>query len=82
MALDQTSRGGRQRRGGTSALVLSRHETPLGFGAPEQGDRETVPPPGQRPRTNQWATVVTWVILGAAIASVWTLLLFGDSLSS
>lgn len=81
MALDQTSRGAPQRRRGSAAVVLSRQETPLGFGAPEKADRETVRPPGERPRTSQWATVVTWVILGAAIASVWTLLLFGDSLS-
>ena len=81
MAVHQPSRGTVQGRRGTTAVVLSRQETPLGFGAHDKGQRATVRPSGKRPRAGRWAAVVTWVILGSAIASVWTLLLFGDSLS-
>jgi len=33
-----------------------------------------------RQRTRVWPTVLVWILLGAAIAAPWALLLFGDSL--
>ena len=30
----------------------------------------------------RWPTIVLWIVLGAAIAALWGLLLFGDSLQS
>jgi hypothetical protein len=42
----------------------------------ERGTR-TVPRPA-----HLWPTVLVWILLGAAIAAPWALLLFGDSLTA
>jgi hypothetical protein len=57
----------------TAAVVLSRPDAPLGSGPPAQEQ-----PPSTVTRI--WPTLLTWVLLGAAIAALWALLLLGDSL--
>jgi len=66
-----------QRQRSTTALVLSRSTTgPLSEAA------ERTPTPGDGAPTTSWRwAVVTWIILGAAIAALWALLLLGDSLA-
>jgi len=58
----------------TAALVLSRPD-------PAAGTAPHLPAtPEAAPRRPVWAAVLVWVVLGAAIAGVWALLLLGDSL--
>ena len=59
---------------GTSALVLSRSDANAGGAAAPVAENRTVP------RRRVWPTVLTWILLGSAIAALWALLLLGDSL--
>jgi len=58
----------------TAAMLLSRPE-PRPSAAQAPG-----PSIGPAPAGPRWIGVVKWVVLGAAIAALWTLLLVGDSL--
>jgi hypothetical protein len=53
-------------------MVLSRR---TGAGPDVDQPAAPVGEPGRR-----WTAVLTWVLLGGAIAGLWTLLLVGDSL--
>jgi hypothetical protein len=63
---------------GTAAVILSRH-------APVLAEANPGPPhptfPGDEP-VRRWQALLVWALLGAAIAGLWTLLLFGDSLAA
>jgi hypothetical protein len=71
------------RQRSTTAVVLSRPD-------PRPGRGETVSSPSDgacaaagmqsSSRFSRWLGVLTWVVLGAAIAALWALLLLGDSL--
>ncbi len=65
-----------QRSRGTAAVVLSRPD------APPTGIAPVVAPPRDAAGTGwpRWFTVLTAVALGVAVAGLWALLLFGDSL--
>lgn len=68
------------RQRSTAALVLSRPDSRPGGSATTSsgGDRGAA---GRRSRgLSRWLAVLTWIVLGAAIAALWALLLFGDSL--
>jgi type VI protein secretion system component VasF len=57
----------------SAAVVLSRRD-PRSHGA-----APTANPP--RAHSRPWTVVLTWVVLGGAVAALWGLLLLGDSLS-
>ena len=60
----------------TAAIVLTRPDPRPAGGksAPPGGD-----PKGAGGRS-RWPVVLTWIVLGSAIAALWALLLIGDSL--
>jgi hypothetical protein len=64
-----------QRSRGTAAVVLSRADAPPTGGEPT--DAAPHAPGAAWPR---WFTILTAVTLGAAVAGLWALLLFGDAL--
>jgi len=74
MPADAWNRGStRLHQRGTTALVLSRNDAHRP-GAHTSGlDPEPAPPA-------LWRAVLTWTLLGGAIAALWALLLLGDSL--
>jgi hypothetical protein len=69
------------RQRSTAAVVLTRPD-------PRPGGRESTPADrdptgaagGPSSGRSRWPAVLTWVVLGAAIAGLWALLLLGDSL--
>ena len=60
---------------GTSAVVMSRSDASQPVPPNERGA-----PTGPL-AARVWPSVLVWVLLGAAIAAPWALLLFGDSLT-
>lgn len=63
------------RQRSTAAVVLSRDDAPAQATAPDAAGTRGA-------RRARWPTVVTWIVLGAAIAALWAVLLIGDSLRS
>jgi hypothetical protein len=61
------------RQRSTAAIVWSRTDPPA-----QSGRSDPEPPPVAPARV--WPTVLTWLLLGGAIAALWALLLLGDSL--
>ncbi len=72
--------GSHLRQRSTAAVVLSRDDAPApgAYSPPTDADAGGTRA-ARRPR---WPTVVTWILLGGAIAALWAVLLFGDSLRS
>ena len=72
----------------TTALVVSRSDTPVADRLGESGETPAGSGPDVLPgspwqshrRDRRWPTVLTWIVLSAAIAALWVLLLLGDSL--
>ncbi len=61
----------------TAAVVVSRSDAQSGGGATPRGRvAETATPD----TASAWGAVLTWIVLGAAIAALWASLLLGDSL--
>jgi len=68
--------GNHLRQRGTSALVLSRSDTNAD---PPAAPLPHPPSHAAQVRRRLWPAVVTWILLGGAIAALWALLLLGDS---
>jgi hypothetical protein len=62
----------------TAAVVLTRSDAPgpapTGDAAQQGGAADTRP-------SRIWPLVLVWLLLGGAVAALWALLLFGDSLA-
>lgn len=65
----------------TAAVILTRPDPRPGGGKPTPSGRGRTGADDVRPRgRGRWPVVLTWIVLGAAIAALWALLLLGDSL--
>jgi hypothetical protein len=66
-----------RRQRGTTAVVLSR---PAALDAPPAAAAARELAVEHAAAGAGWTTIVTWVLLGAAVGAAWALLLLGDSL--
>jgi hypothetical protein len=68
------------RQRSTAVVVLSRADPRPGGVERRPSDGGRAGAGGRSSRLSRWLAGLTWLVLGAAIASLWALLLLGDSL--
>jgi hypothetical protein len=67
---------------GTAAVILSRHASEVADATGRDNPGPPLPLTPDHQPVSRWRTLLTWALLGAAIAWLWTLLLVGDSLAA
>jgi hypothetical protein len=82
MASAPTNRAPSLHQRGTAAVILSRYASADAGPSRRDSSGPAVPGGSDDDPGSHWRTVLTWVLLGTAIAALRLLLLAGDSLSA